>query len=206
MKLISKTMKQTFENMDKLKSELFDAIDTICKDYETKQEPEFKIGQWVIGKNDYYPTEPERIREIEGCQYKPELWTKRLKDESYDFPWNSFEYIRPATEEEIESHLKKICDEKYIGKRVKSLHDENYIQKALSFWVYSFNEDRLWYEIKSERQVSTNLLIYEQGKFAEIIPDKKKKPETREEFLIFLDDYCESDDKSHQTFLDQYDI
>ena len=44
-KLISKTMKQTFENMDKLKSELFDAIDEICKDYESKQEPEFKIGQ-----------------------------------------------------------------------------------------------------------------------------------------------------------------
>jgi len=195
---------EEFKNMDKLKDELFEAIDKICKDYESKNEPDtvpkFKVGDWVIGENRCLPKKPSLIRKF----YEYSLMDyDDFEGATKQIAWKG--YIRHATPDEIESHLRKICDEKYIGKKVKSLHDENYIQKVLQFWLYSFNEDKLWYEIDSEKHPTTNLLIYDQGKFAEIIPDKKKLPKTREEFEIFLDEYVYGE-WNRDKFLDQYEI
>ena len=206
--------------LHKTTEEFLEAIDAICKDYESKQEPEFKIGQWVIGKNDYYPTEPERIREIEGCQYKPEEWAKRFQDESYDFPWNSFEYIRPATEEEIESHLKKICEEKgyKTGIKLKSINvgEEGRIYTIADTYDFKYDsvDDCIRIVTPQEEWIEgcSNPSIYQKGKFAEIIPDKKKRPETRDEFrelinhitLRYFDDVLI--EKEMDDLLDQYDI
>jgi hypothetical protein len=92
---------------------------------------------------------------------------------------------RPATPAEIESHLKSICDEKYIGKKVKSL--ANHIDK-LGIIIenprikYYESSDELWYEdSKTFMQC-----VYKQGKFAEIISEKKKLPKTRDEFAELL--------------------
>ena len=148
------------------------------------------------------------IREIEGCQYKPEEWTKRLKDRSCDFPWNSFEYVRLATDKEIESHLRKICDEKYIGKKAKCLYDndEQIITTKKHPTGYDNYRDRFWMCEKNEK----GMLVYEQGIFAEIIPDKRKKPETKEERKKFMDELMSKlpDDTLAliYEFLDQYDI
>ena len=138
-------MEQIFENMDELKKQLFDAIDTICKDYEKKHEPEFKVGDWVIGKGGFYPEKPERIKMIEGAQYYPEEPHGRLKY-GIDHLWNVLHYVRHATKEEYE---------KYI--------------------------------------------------------EKKKRPETRDEFKEFLNTYTEKrlipfEDLNKDEFLDEYEI
>lgn len=92
--------------------------------------------------------------------------------------WASTSHL--ATKEEIESHLRKICDEKYIGKKVKCLAVGEY-------WIseygnYEFNGDWLWYKSNN----NSNVLIYHQGKFAEILPDKKHFPKNRIEAEQFI--------------------
>jgi len=201
-----------FKNMDKLKDELFEAIGKICKDYKEKHEPEFKVGQWYISKSEGRKDKIYRVCRINGRYIYYDC--SNIEGKSNWIAKNSVMYksSKPATKEQIESHLRKICDEKYIGKKVKSLHDENYIQKVLQFWLYSFNEDKLWYEIDSEKHPTTNLLIYDQGKFASIIPpDKKKLPKTREELKELLRQVQDDSLLPFPTididdFLDQYEI
>ena len=194
-------MEKTFENMDKLKSELFEAIDKICKDYETRQEPEFKAGQWYISKSEGRKDKIYRICRINGRYIYYDC--SNIEGKSNWIAKDSVMYksSKPATKEQIESHLKEICDEKYIGKKVKCLFDGEYI--VSSFWIYDVKGDKLWYNI---RGANTCILLYEEGKFAEIIPDKKKKPETREEFEEFMDDWLSDENEKRNEFLDQYDI
>jgi len=180
------------ENLKELKDKLDEAMDDFNKtinevfgDYE----PEFKVGQWVVTAS---CNEVKRIKEINGDIIK-------YDDGCTHTSWKGF--IRLATPAKIESHLKKICDEKYIGKRVKCLFDGEYI--VSSFWIYDVKGDKLWYNI---RGANTCILLYEEGKFAEIIPDKKKKPETREEFEEFMDDWLSDENEKRNEFLDQYDI
>jgi len=190
-----------FKNMDKLKDELFEAIDKICKDYESKNEPdtvpEFKVGDWVIGENRCLPKKPSLIRKF----YEYSLMDyDDFEGATKQIAWKG--YIRHATKDEIESHLRKICDEKYIGKKVKCLHcgeytiintphPSGYDKKYDQFWMIASNSD--------------GVCVYEQGKFASIIPDKKKPPETREEFEKFHKEYIESP-LPFPEFLDQYEI
>jgi len=195
-----------FKNMDKLKDELFEAIDKIYKDYESKNEPdtvpEFKVGDWVIGKNRCLPKKPSLIRKF----YEYNLMDyDDFEGATKQIAWKG--YIRPATKEEIESHLRKIC-EKYIGKKVKCLHcgeytiintphPSGYDKKYDQFWMIASNSD--------------GVCVYEQGKFASIIPDKKKLPKTREEFEVFLNDYdyeraiCD-DEFTINIYLNEYEI
>jgi len=171
---------------------------------EKVSKPEFKVGMWIIGSTDYYnPSVPCRVIEVDG---------EKVTYCYIDTGCKKFQTceLRPATPAEIESHLRKICDEKYVGKKVRSMHDNFYIQKPISLWGYWPIEDELWYQIGGKS--TTNVLVYKQGKFADIIPDKKSKPETREDHKNFLADFCKFWDippylaPNHESFLDQYDF
>ena len=167
------------------------------KDYETKQEPEFKVGQWAKYLTADNPANIFYITKFDGNK----VFGITNPDGREMFRCYVIDLFS-VTPAEIESHLKKICDEKGFktGVRYISTNGFTFVAKHDPEFMMRGKDDPVLY-------CGNNLgWIYENGKFAEIIPDKKKKPETREEFLIFLDDYCESDDKSHQTFLDQYDI
>jgi len=186
-----------FKNMDKLKDELFEAIDKICKDYESKNEPDtvpkFKVGDWVIGENRCLPKKPSLIRKF----YEYSLMDyDDFEGATKQIAWKG--YIRHATKDEIESHLRKICDEKYIGKKVKCLCGNDSCKNTLvkKFECYLSDCDQLWYN---------DILIYDQGKFAEIIPDKKKKPDTWNEFASMLERFANSDD-SIVDVLNEYEI
>lgn len=160
-------------NMDELKDKLFAAIDTICKDYEAKK-PEFKVPGWYVfnkGKEDiiFYAIS----RSIaEGKLYE-------TKDS-----WYIEIFCRPTTPQEIESHLRKICDEKYIGKEVRDLAWDNEIFVPLQFHEYESFCDKIWYT--HDRGI---IKLYGSGQFAEIIPEKKRLPKTREEFEKFYQDW-----------------
>jgi hypothetical protein len=66
--------------------------------------------------------------------------------------------------------------------------------------IYNFEDDRYYMDCGKERR-----LIYGEGKFAEILPDKKKKPETKEEFEQMMADYISSD-LTRSNFLNQYEL
>jgi len=185
---------EEFKNMDKLKDDLFEAIDTICKDYESKQEPEFKVGQWVVTAS---CNEVKRIKEINGDIIK-------YDDGCTHTSWKGF--IRLATPAEIESHLRKICDEKGFKDGVKYHYPD---RPDLSPRIFksplhlSLNNDYLY-------DTHSNIIWEADRGFAEIIPDKKKLPETEDEFKEFLNEYDIMKDvfpsRGADFFLGQYDI
>jgi len=150
--------------------------------------PMFKVGQWVT--DDYYK---EVIRfgytEKDGRVYDTNGYLRNV----------GVKYLRHATPQEIESHLRKICDDKYIGKKVKCLSTGRGIIKEYN--VYEFKGDTLWYT----DNYGSPMMVYRSGKFAEIIPEKKKLPKTKEEFNSFLGAYCNRHTSSVAEFLKDYE-
>jgi len=168
---------EEFKNMDKLKDDFFEAIEIICKDYESKHKPEFKAGRWIVTAS---CNEVKRIKEINGDIIK-------YDDGCTHTNWKGF--IRPATPAEIESHLKKICDKKYIGKKVRDLHYGNNAtivkEDDNHSWFYVSDGDR-FIVASNDWITGSNPCVYEKGRFAEIIPDKKKLPKGKDECKNFL--------------------
>jgi len=172
-----------------------------------ENKPEFKAGQWAGFKTDDEEIHPFLIHHFEeimvyGQDFKCEDDIYKVRSQVYRSDLIS---VTPA---EIESHLKEICDEKYIGKKVKCLHcgeytiintphPSGYDKKYDQFWMIASNSD--------------GVCVYEQGKFASIIPGKKKPPKTREEFEVFLNDYdyeraiCD-DEFTINIYLNEYEI
>lgn len=177
---------------------------------ESKPLPEFKLGDWVILKP-YNKHFPQRISEIN----RPYFWVDNETDGYLFRDTNGFYNLRLATPAEIEAHLRKICDEKYVGKRVKCLVDGRYI--VSDFWEYSATEEGICYRAKGD---SDGVWLYKRGKWAEILPDKKPLPKTKDDFITFLTHWLEDDQDGFSftadnkdewgtginNFLDQYDF
>jgi len=187
------------ENVNEFKKELLEAIETICRDYEQKK-LEAKVGEWVIGINECSPKTPARI-EGEGNGSNKIL-------SNYDNYNNTqlainASYCRYATPDEIEAHLKKICDEKGFkeGIEIRGLQEDGLFRKTLYFIRFpcKYDSDEDSYVTASGDR------LYCKGKFAEIIPDKKKLPRTKEEFPKFLGDFCNRHCNSVDKFLNQYE-
>ena len=172
-------------------------IETILKDYEEKHEPEFKVPGWYVSEPNeiFYAVSKEKLYDADY------VWLHTMNKTGTRY---GSRFCRPATPAEIESHLRKICDEKYVGKKVKCLFEGEFIVE--SFWKYDSYDDKIWYREKDNIQP---VCVYDQGKFAEIISDKKKLPKTREEFKIILCDCFDflSENKYHtvEQFLYEYE-
>lgn len=184
-------MKEIMKNMDELKDKLFTAIDTICKDYEAKA-PEFKVGQWVYW---HYVGQFSIIRIVSindiFLHYDEKGNDRNVLKEN----------CRPATPQEIESHLRKICDEKYIGRKVKSLNSQEN-RDVVKFNEYCFADDTMFYY---DLEFGYLASVYCKGEFAEIIPDKKKLPKTKQEFNLFLGHWNSRHTKTTGEFLNEYE-
>jgi len=133
--------------------------------YRKVEEPEseFKAGDWVVQmmkRGD----ELGRIKTITNNHIE-------YDDGSGHSSWNG--YIRHATKYEIESHLRRICDEKYpVGTKFRGLYG-GLIGTNNGGFNYYENTD----------QLTNGRSIYLNGKWAEIIPDKKKRSKTKNERL-----------------------
>lgn len=149
--------------------------------------PEFKVGDWVIGKELYfYPKEPRLVTTVKGngCYYFDDL------DKANRNFCNNV-HLRHATPQEIEQHLRKICDEKGYrdGVRIKEVGTNN---------IYTLERHREWYYLKESDSFHgctpskewdighSNPYIYHKGQFAEIVSEKKKLPKTKEELIDFI--------------------
>ena len=151
-----------------------------------RKEPEFKVGQWVIGVNGYTPTEPARLISFNSVEANYIYWNNGLKDERES--WEAVSHIRPATHSEIEEHLIKVAKEKGFKTGVK-----RHYPKLKNVRVGEIKEP-LGYNFDSDSLTCDNGYIIWDGRdgWAEILPDKKKLPKTKEEFEAFLDEWINS--------------
>ncbi len=149
----------------------------------------FKVGQWAAF-------------EVEGCEkcifritrFERDHVYGDICDQAIDLTEHSIclvSSLLPVTPADIESHLWKICDARYIGRRVKCLdigehiitgreHNEGFVEEYDQFWMIGNNGD--------------GVLVYERGKFAEILPDKKPLPTTKEGISGLIELYHDQND------------
>jgi hypothetical protein len=153
-------------------------------------EPKFKVGDWVIFEsNAYYNI--QRIKTFYRDYHA-------IDDDGCGLYLDLPEY-RLATPQEIESHLKKICDEKYIGKTAKCLFLPADDDEIIRFKQYFIDGDKMWYNSKNGNEVC----VYKQGEFAEILPQESKElPKTLEELVTLLYDFRDADKQPKHTVRD----
>ena len=97
----------------------------------------------------------------------------------------------PSTSVEIESHLIAVAERKYAKNVFVRCIESQTIKKSLDRdYIYSNDTDSL-YVLGEENNRICNLTLYQKGKWAEIVSDKKNKkclPKTKAEFKYFLSD------------------
>jgi hypothetical protein len=203
----------------KEKEVIVDGVSYFLKEDDNNSTPqtEFKVGDWVIGSDGpdgrYYPRDPEKIKEVDDSGYYPYEYNGR---DDHEEGWNCLSFVRLATKEEVESHLRKICEKKYVGKRIYAMSDDDlpdgYITGRLSN-----NHWQKYYPVDDSYFMTVNhggFCVYKQGEWAEILPDKKALPKSREEFIFLLQDVLIEQPKGGSvrisewanSYLDQYDF
>jgi len=195
-------------------------VDGIKYIKEKQKEPEFKVGQWIIGIGIYNPTHPARLsNKREGDHFDFD------NNDPSDVPGNVVNsiYCRHCTPSEIESHLIEIAKEKgflTMGTRFKSIFsDDGVIREIQPFknnseikWKYIESGDYLWCSngMVCNSTSCSNPTIYKEGKWAEIIPEKKKLPKTKEAFEKFCLDLhitiTNNGAVNIKNFLDDYEL
>ena len=135
--------------------------------------PEFKVGDWV-----FLCYNCRRILRIVGDHFYLEYGYGNEKTYEGESSFRSVD-LRLATKEEIETHLKKVCKEKYKNgnKLSGAKYDSCFIYDELESVDYNYKDDIL---------SSRGMFLYYKGKWAIIIPEKKALPKTKEEFVGFL--------------------
>jgi hypothetical protein len=181
----------------KEKEVIVDGVSYFLKEENNNSTPqtEFKVGDWITwiggGNNPPYPI--RKIKEMKRYQ--------SAIDHSDVSIFLNPNYYRLSTREEVESHLREICDEKYVGKRINAdnyritnkRHTSPYVPQYDQYWMVNTREN--------------GVLVYEAGKFEEVIPDKKPIPKTRDEFRNMVVNAMTAPDGSDVSeFLDQYDF
>jgi len=168
---------------------LFKAIRTMKEykelDEELKPEPKFKVGDWVM---------PEENDDEENYYPKRIIATgnmiKYLKDieDLESWTWFPSHRFRLATPQEIELHLRKICDEKGFrnGVKIRGLAAD-----AKPFHSCYVIETPFQYEEGEDSLVAlSGDRVYCKGKFAEIVADEfLKLPKTVDELVLLLQDF-----------------
>jgi hypothetical protein len=151
--------------------------------------PEFKVGDWVIDPNAISPT-ARRIIDI-GID---ELYT----NEDDFFELKSSPNLRLATRGEIKSHLKNEAIKRgyRTGVKVKPLWDSFH-----NYW--ELNDVNISYILDNDTFYMDSA-IYQKGKWAEIITDKKPLPKTKDDLYEFLVAFINHHNDDYQDFLDQY--
>ena len=184
-----------------------ESIEPVRETYKS----EFKVGDWMFYESVSSPySNVFRIATI-GRDGFNEIFDEN--NISYNFTSLKHNYYwkqncRHATPQEIEAHLRKICDEKYVGKKARCLSYGKDIDTIKEFKRYDevdrhYNPDQMIYNSESGRL----MVVYLHGKFAEIVPDEPKElPKTLEELerlLIHFKTYVRSRNTTTDTYLEE---
>lgn len=117
---------------------------------------------------------------------------------------------RPATPQEIENHLRKICDEKYVGKRVIDVPRNpcggfitGVVISKPHKYPYNAKDDEFWMLYVDEYGKESGTCVYCNGIFAEVAPLKSPKelPKTIEELGNLLNKYAYDKEGNRWEFL-----
>jgi hypothetical protein len=138
-------------------------------------EPEFKVGQWIFKESGIIQI--YRINRVGE--------DRLYSDDGYEHNFIT-DVVRLATPTEIEAHLRKICNKRgyRVGIKVLSVRSGEEWAIESNEFDYHKSEDLLYID---------NIAVYEVGKWAEIVPDKKKLPKTKDELACLLQDWLNTD-------------
>ena len=184
--------------------------------YERK-EPQFKVGQWVIINNydalcstheygrrykgwkyNLFPKCYEPMRIIEMCNIDLQPDSLIVEQFGHVFIFGRRHKARPATHDEIEEHLIKVKDQKYKnGATLKSAkYESTFKYDASRNGCYDLEDDEFW---------CGGMIIYHKGKWAEILPEKKRLPKTKEEYEEFIEEWRRYPNHNVREFVNQYE-
>ena len=148
--------------------------DESFENIEKESIPEFKVGDWVIGLENYSPSSPSRIKSIKGEDYYT-IFDDGYPDHIIN-PVDNIPYVRHCTKKEIEKHLIEEAEKRGYkdGVKVRCLRitdDIDYlIMKNIEYFGRSSNDDALI--VKGQN--IPRMVIYFKGKWAEIIEPKNR--------------------------------
>lgn len=160
-----------------------------------REEPKFKVGEWIIGKNGYTPYNPSRITSLSSNLIYYLCWNGSSETSSF----MDGQSVRHATKDEIEKHLIQIAKDKGfldMGVKFKSINQYE-IGVVREIKPYDDNDDDIKWEYIPDldslycasglttracngTMVCSNPSIYIEGRWAEVIPSKKKLPTTKQ--------------------------
>lgn len=164
--------------------------------------PEFKVGDWVIRTVEAgHPHHIDKVFRI------TDIVDNGLKEDEITHMVSS---CRLATPSEIESHLTTEADRRGFKEGVR--------YQGLFGWhkTPQVREGKLNYYVRGDTEYLTDGngdAIYKNGKWAEILPDKKPLPQTRDEYGKMIKAYFDSNYDTEMPFvtpiyefLDDYDF
>lgn len=155
--------------------------------------PKFKVGDWVIRKDEGVPM---RIKCIDKYAFVCDDETSGHLLE------NAVGHcaFRLATESEIESHLIKVAESRGFkdGFKYRDQSNKGVFKLCLNKLTYWVDSDML--------SDGYGGAIYEKGKWATIIPDKKPLPKTKKELMDLLVHIAVHNSHQHvRETLDEYE-
>lgn len=157
---------------------------------KAEPKPEFKDGQWIIGENGYSPKYPARILRMYGDNADLDI----EDGDGYTWKNESCVFWRLLTPQEIESHLMKIAKEKGFvdGVNIRGLRFEHEGVMKYQTEDYhgsgSFNRYVMCDDCLNVSNETKGLweVIYKKGKWATIIPQKKKLPMSKGGIILLI--------------------
>lgn len=150
--------------------------DFLSQDKE-EPKPKFKAGDWVY----WGGSSPTIGRIIRHCNEFADSWVLETANGKGKYDSCSENNLTHITPQEIESHLIKIAKEKFKkGSKISSVTSGN------NFTFYNLED--IYYNINTDTLSNGGMHMYSKGKWAEIIPEKKKLPKTKEELIFLIQD------------------
>jgi hypothetical protein len=159
---------------------------------QESKESEFKVGQWVCLHGSSYPY---RIEKIDN---NGNLFVNNLCGTSHLITSGGFHL---ATPQEIENHLKKIAEEK--GFKNNTLIRGLTAQSEPFYSCYVMETPLSYNEPEDSLCSQSGDRVYCRGKWAEIVPVKKKLPKNKEELKQFYYAWYGDGTMDFQAFVDQ---
>ena len=164
-----------------------------------ESETEFHVGNWVIAKEKYYrPLKPRLITSIGTDMHNIVQYNYFDDFDKTKKNGCAGKYLRHATPQEIEYHLKNICEEKYNHCIVRDINCPVSVSIG-DIIQQSYNQ-------MSDTYYINGCVVYRQGKFADIVPEKKKLPKTKQELRrIVITAMSAPDGASVDDFMNDYE-
>lgn len=163
---------------------------------EVEQEPKFKVGDWVFLRTTVLG------RVVKPCGVYPQCWSLDVDGNITTYNSCHEDYLRLATPSEIETHLIAEAKRRGYTSFVCYVTPVNKDKHKLS------NNPQFGYHVSRGTEYLTDGWggsVYEDGKWANIISNKRKFPKTKEELKAVIEDCVNRTSMSYDAFINQFE-